>query len=270
MQDNTMRQNIPNLLGYYGFTLILGNKGFNVKLLLKLAALTGIGFLFHYSAILLLLFFFLVNCLRKTSFNLKIVFPLVVFLSVIRFSGILSDVIRLVSIGLTMIGSDYGDYYVLWFDDQEFEIGGFKSSIYMLMSLAPLIYFKMFSPQRYKNDEWLKLSVNLTIIWVCWTEFLMLNILTRMVTYFTWFMIWGYGYMIHHMLSTKKKKELKLAGLATIMIVFIYYEGRQINEYFGDNNYMTVFTDECQQFKTYQRLPNGEDLGTKRVRYRKL
>lgn len=267
VQDNVMRQNPAILFGMYGFYLIITENKIRGSNLFKLFLVTLFASLFHFSALFLLpLLFCFVFFLKTTEFDLRIVIPLAIFIAIVKISGIFGNVLNMMSTILSIFDNDYFLYYAYGMGDMELTKGGLKSGILILCSIVPLLYFYHFNRLKYKSNVWLRLSVNLTFVIMCWNYFFMIPVLTRFMSYLLWFQVWGWGYMVADALYYKRKYPAKLFFLIMICSILFFYQYRRIVDYYGTNNYMTIFTDDCKSLKTYPRL--SHEHGEKRIRIR--
>lgn len=262
MQDNMMRQNPAIILGILCVNIIM-DRSLDKKNLIIIFILVALAYCFHFSAIVLLVWLVIIYYLRDTVFSLKVVVPLAIILAILRYSGAVVDLMNVISSALFMINTDYSSYYYMYLDNQEIHKVGMLNGFFILMSFVPLAYFLVFNPQRYRMDPWLRLSVNMAIVVMIWNNFIPIHALTRITAYMDWFLIWGCGYMINDSINSRELTRHILPLL--VMLVFGVSTMKRIDYYFGDNVYMTVFSKDSKQLKTYPRTV-GRDLNEMRLR----
>ena len=255
--DNIMRQNIAIVFASYAFFDVLKGGSWYTKRILKVGLITLGAFLFHFSAILLIPYYFFLHWFKKKELNCSLVIIIVLILDVIRFLGY-SKIILLV--GFMLIPAEQSHYMMYYLegilndDTNEITISQF---IYMFLSVVPLFYFTTFRRKEYKRNMILRLSVNMACITMTWRDFFMdIGFFTRVVDYFLWFEIWGFGFMIKDGFSNWKKTVILRAFVLGVIFIICFKEWGVIKTYYGENNYMTVLSEECRLQQIYDRDVN--------------
>lgn len=255
--DNIMRQNIAIVFAFYAFFDVLRGGGWSKGRIFKLGLMTLAAFLFHYSAILLIPFYFFINWMKNKHLNWGFVFCVVFVLNVVRMLGYSRYIILAVLMLNPMSETDYVLYYLEEIINSEANEVSVAQFVYMFLAVTPLFYFTVFRKAEYKRNTLLRLSVNLTCITISWRAFFMdFGFFTRVVDYFLWFEIWGVGYMIKDLFSYKRLAlSAKMFGYSVLFIICFKHWG-VLNNYYGENNYMTVLSEECRFQQVYDRDAN--------------
>lgn len=262
-QDNYMRQNIPIVLSILAFKEIIENDYINKRIIIKIVIVTTVSFIFHRTAIFIIPFCLFIYWMKKCDLNIYIMMILMIVLFFLQYSSSFYYLMMFITIGLGTIESDITDYYSNWFVDQEMVEGSLLNGLIILFSVVPLIYFKLYNHYEYKSNNWLRVSVNTMIFCICWDSTFRLDIFTRMNAYLMWFNIWGYGYMIKDVFISRYINVGKIMIVSLVICFCSLTTVVHINHYYGNNNYVTILSDDCLNLKVYQR---GE-WGDKRIRH---
>ena len=94
--------------------------------------------------------------------------------------------------------------------------------------------------------------------------FISIVVLTRIADYLIWFAVWGYGYMLMDLYAEFRESLIKRMGLICMFVIISYNSYRMIMNYYGENTYLTIFSEECADMLLYDRDP--ENLDELRVR----
>lgn len=267
--DNTLRQDVAIVLGSYCIILIL-QKGKDLKKSdrLKIIAITFAAIGFHFSAFMLFPIYFLIKYCTKANFNIKLLFVVIVIFVYASQNQMIQTAIESMSLVFSLIGGDYGRYYVEKFSIIEFQANGLIGIFLSILSLSPLIYFKLYNKQEYENNLIVRTCVNISWIYVVWKNCISSDLFTRPVEYLSWFSLWGIAFMVNDIIKSLRKKinPVPVILCSAYLICWAWSFSGFISRYYGENNYMTVFSKECRELRIYDRLLQRIEPGTKRIR----
>ena len=266
LHDNIIRQNLANILAMFAFWEVLkDDEVWDFRRIFKILAFVIPAFLFHYSAVLIIPYCFLTVWLSKVKLNYWIVFPIVFISGIIMYSGIIDKTLGVLFLFLSASQGDVSSYYLNSILDEETHAGGILNFIMLMMTTVPLFYFTYFRRERYDNEKFLRLAVNLTWLVMTWKYlFISIVVLTRIADYLIWFVVWGYGYMLMDLYSEYRESLIKRMSLICMLVIISYNSYRSIENYYGKNTYLTIFSEECADMMLYDRDP--ENLDDLRVR----
>lgn len=263
--DNILRQNIPILMSTYLFFDFLNGSSWNIKRLVKILLVTSGAFFLHYSAILIIPYCFFVKWLVNKRLKFGLVFPVVLLLDTMRATGFANTILLRIMLLLPSENVNYLEYYVKLIMDANIKGVSFGGFVFMFVSITPLFYFTTFRKVEYETNRILRLSVNITCIIMTLRYFVMdIPIFTRVFDYLIWFEIWGIGFMINDIFSNKKITYHAKIFVWVVIFVLLIKHWAKISDQYGNNNYMTILTDECKKQMIYDRNPFYRDK--KRVR----
>lgn len=264
--DNILRQDIAMGLAYIAFFMLIQTEKIDKKLIMKLSSITFVAFLFHISAILIIPLFLLIRWVMQRQFRFNTVFILVAGITLIFFVSGVNNILNLGVLFFSSFSSSRMAYYANNLGQMESEMTRF-SLVWSLISTVPLFYYTFINNKPYRENPFLRLCVNMSWIVVTWRTCFVADLLRRPTDYLLWFQVWGYAYFIRDAFTRASKSvTAHIVGVVFVTILAIQ-EYRFINSYYGDNNYMTVFTEECSQMRLYKRnLTGDEDLFYKRIR----
>jgi hypothetical protein len=265
--DNILRQDLAIVTGMIAFFEVLKNDDWNKKRVLKVSALTLISIEFHYASFVLVPLYFFVRWISKVKFKIWLVVVMIVLFILIAKLQIIQDSLILFTIVFSVIGGDYGSYYVDIFNILNFGSGGILSVILSLVSVSPLLYFICFRRKIYENDLILRTCVNLSWIYIVWKVNFNVDLLTRPVEFISWFALWGFGFMIQDFMVTSVRRfhVIPFILFLSFIVCNSYSLSSFIGNYYGDNHYMTVFSKDCQSLNIYERDLTAEG-SYKRIR----
>ncbi len=266
LHDNIIRQNLANILAMFAFWEALkDDEVWDSRRILKILAFVIPAFLFHYSAILIIPYCFLVVWFSRVKLNYWVVFPIVVIAGVIMYTGIVDKTLGVLFFFLSASQGDVSTYYMNTILDEDTHAGGILNLLMLMFATAPLFYFTYFRRERYENEKFLRLAVNLTWLVMTWKYlFISIVVLTRIADYLIWFAVWGYGYMLMDLYAEFRESLIKRMGLICMFVIISYNSYRMIMNYYGENTYLTIFSEECADMLLYDRDP--ENLDELRVR----
>lgn len=263
LHDNILRQDVAMVFGVLALFEVIKDDKISRLHYFKITVLIGCAFLFHFSAILLIPFAVIVKWMSKIQLKFTVVFFITIICCIIVYSGLIGETIGIYFFLFSMMDVNYTNYYSETILPNEISSGGIHNVLMCLISIMPLYYYKNFNLSKYKENKFLRLSVNLVWIIIVWKElFLPIVVLTRIVDYLVWFEIWGFAYMISDIADSKR--QVKLLFLSIFFIVIVYNDYKIINSYYGDNNYLTIFSEECLDMRIYNR--DADNFSANRVR----
>lgn len=265
LHDNIMRQDIAICLAYPAYYLILDDELKIRNKVLKIIILTIIAFFFHYSAVFLLPFYFLIRPLSKLKLNYVYVLFTVLVVGIVFAQGVVMRILLSLSVALSGSGIANLSDFSLAMDKYLVDNFDFMRIVTAVFFCFPLIYFRTVSKCVYEQDRHLRLCVNMScfvMVWKCYFGPYGITIFTRPVDYLIWFAVWGNSYMLRDIYLNKRRTILPLLS-SLYIILYMYVRVQSYSLYFGDNNYMTIFSQECIDQKYYIR--DLEDA-SKRIR----
>ena len=269
--DNTLRQDVAIVLSMYVFFDILKEEPWSKKKTCKAIILTVTAILFHYSAFLLFPLYYLIKLLsQKRLAFLPVLIIVISFITICRLEMI-EDMLRSLSFLYLYIGGDYGAYYFDKLSNIETGAGGFIGVVLSFVSCIPLFYYTRYRRDAYENNIVLRTCVNCTWIAATWRYNLTSDLMTRPADYLLFFQVWGFAYMFKDVLSSIRVslnfKEIAITAICVFSLS--YHMNNFISNYYGDNNYMTIFTDDCYNHRIYDRyqgFSDTSDRNYKRIR----
>ncbi len=267
--DNILRQDIAMVIGYYCFFKFLTEPRISIRLFAKIAGLTIIAFLFHYSALLFIPYCYIIRYLSRINMRLSIAFLIVVAFVTISQLEMVADLLQKGAIFFTLISGETAEYYLIKLQDLEMTANGKIGIVISIFSLLPLFYFKLLAKERYNKNKILRVCVNLSWVSIVWRNAMSADLMARPVEYFMWFQVWGVAYFLDDVARYGSKRILMSVAGIVYCILFIYQEASFISRYYGNNTYMTIFTKESVDMKIYDReqgIKGEEDFDYKRVR----
>ena len=267
--DNILRQNVAMVLAYICFFKILTYERISFKIFTKMFLVTIVASLFHYSALLIIPYCYVIRWLSTANVKISIVFVLVLSFVIISQLEMVGNLLQKFAVFFTLIGDGTSEYYLIKLQELETTANGKVGVVLSIFSLLPLFYFKIISKKRYNEDKLLRICVNLSWISIVWRNAMSVDLLSRPIEYFLWFQVWGAAYFFDDVFKHFSKHILMSSFGVVYLVLFVYQETTFIHRYYSDNNYMTIFTKECQDLRIYDRENgiNGDvDYDFKRVR----
>lgn len=180
--DNIWRQDIAIFFAYFAFFNLLETKRINKGVLVRIACFTVCGFLFHFSAILLIPIYLFLIWLMKIRFQFKYVFPFVFFITLLSSISGISVFLNLLGSVLSVFSSNLSSYYLNYLNNIDNDMTRF-SLIWSGISTVPLFYFNYFNKETYEKNDFLRLCINLSWIVVTWRICFTHDILRRPTDY---------------------------------------------------------------------------------------
>lgn len=256
IHDNIVRQDVSIVCGSFSFNLIINTEKWNVKKISTIAIITVIAMLFHFSAFILIPFYFIIKRMSRIIVDFKVAVIIVVFLAILFGFDAIQYFLRELSLLLKLTGNDYFEYYsTVLLMEYESTISVKLLMLYGVVFCFPLFYFQVVSKERYNTDPMVRLCVNLSWIVMVWRFFfskLGSDMFVRPIDYLLWFALWGYAYMLEDI--WRKKKTFISCSIFAFFMLTILFEQYNFNKfYYSDNKYMTVLTKECAEIRTYNR-----------------
>lgn len=265
--DNIWRQDIAIFFAYIAFFKVIESENIDKKLLSQLLLLTVCAFLFHASAILLIPIYFFIRWIAKVQFRFIIIFPIVISVTFLFSTQGINSFLNLFTLFFSAYDSNTSAYYLNYLSsDIENSMTKF-SLVWTALSTVPLFYYNYINKESYKNNKYLRLCVNLSWIVITWRTCFTQDLLKRPTDYLLWFQVWAYAFVLKDMFFEKKKQvSTILLGLLFFTAIYIQ-EFKFIQSYYGENNYLTIFSHECEQLRIYKRsFVLGEEKNFKRIR----
>ena len=255
LHDNIMRQDVAICLAYPVYTLILNEEKALLRKLPQIIVYTFIAFLFHYSAVFLVVIYFFIKYISNIRLNYLYVLLIVLTLGIVFAHGTVMRMLMSLSVLLAASGNtnlnDFSHAMDIYLDDQ-FDYLRIVTAVFFCL---PLLYFSIVSKTQYENNSHLRLCVNLScfvMVWKCYLGPYGITIFTRPADYLIWFAVWGYSYMLKDIYTNQRKTIFPLLSLFYIMF-YMFVRVNSYGSYFGDNNYLSVFSQECYDQKYYDR-----------------
>lgn len=267
--DNTVRQDVAILLGTYCIFNILRGGNWEKKRYIKIISLTLVAMGFHFSAFMLFPIYFFVKWISGKNLNILVVGIISLSLVIMSQNAMIQEIIGNLGFIFILIGGDYGMYYAEKFINLEMEANGTIGIFLSILSLAPLIYYKTYNKQAYNNNIILRTCVNLSWIFVVWKNSLSNDLFTRPAEYISLFSLWGFAFMLNDIMIKSIRGKLNLMAISLCMAYMVcsaWSSYNFITRYYGDNNYMTILSEECYHLRIYQRDRSSIGEGFKRYR----
>ena len=267
--DNVLRQDIAIVVAYYGFFKFIEAESINKSQLIMLCVIVISAMIFHSSGIILIPIFFWVRWMSRVDLKFIYVFPIVIgFTIFFSLSGI-NAILDVFTVYFSAYNTDTSSYYLKFLSSDIENTMSYYSLVWVSLSTVPLFYYNYINRKPYEENVILRACVNICWFVATWRICFVNDLLRRPTDYLLWFQVWGYAYFLRDALLKKPKCRYILTKCIAFCFVALIYiqEYRFIDSYYGDNNYMTVFTKECKDMQIYTRsLVEGEAKNHKRIR----
>lgn len=258
LHDNIKRQDIAICIACYVFHSVLNERLKIKRKLIRVIGGTFFAFLFHYSALFLVpLYSLLIHLLSRIKLDFKIVLPFVVGVGLFFYSETGHSFVNLLSVVLYATDVNYLQQFSNTMQGNLNEVDfTLWRVIYAIIYCFPLVYFQVFAKEQYSSNRHLRVCVNLSWLVFVWKQYLIMfgsTIFTRPADYLIWFAVWGYAYMLRSIYSVKKNSVPSFVFLVFFICIISLIQVRRLYSYFGDNDYLTVFSNDCINQKYYPR-----------------